>query len=110
MEEINQESYSSIINSNNLISETNQNEILLKEIGSETISSKNFIEKNENEIKEMIEEKHEANNQVNINQINESKDDKDYPIITKLLNLQKLIQKELSTRKICKYFKIIFNI
>ena len=104
MEEENQENLPIIINNSNLIMDINQNEILQKDIGSETISSQKYIEKNENEIKEINEDKHIESTQIKENQITiESNNNKDYRIIKQLLNIQKLIQKELSTRKICKY-------
>ena len=77
--------------------------VLLNEIGSTDISSQNTLEKNKPEIFEIKEEKSENIIQSLDNNINkEIKEIKDYPLITKLSNIQKLVQKELSTRKLCK--------
>ena len=82
------------------ISQDNTNkEILLlsREDEMKSIASQNFIEKNE------IEQKPDYTNELNQNtNNNEIKENKEYPLIEKLLNIQKLIKKELSTRKICK--------
>ena len=51
-----------------------------------------------------IEKKEDNSKELNQNVINnEIKENKQYPLIEKLLNIQKLIKKDLSTRKICKY-------
>jgi hypothetical protein len=91
------------------ISQDNTNkEILLlsREDEMKSIASQNFIEKNEieqKEIKNEIEQKPDYTNELNQNtNNNEIKENKEYPLIEKLLNIQKLIKKELSTRKICK--------
>ena len=110
MEDNNQESISNQFSQQNLNQEySNSNNILLREPGIETISSENYLDKNEIEIKEIKEEVKKED--IPIQEINTSFDQanesKEYPLITKLLNIQKLINKELSTRKICKYKIII---
>lgn len=104
MEDNNQPSASSEFISENLNQENNRsNNLLLNEIGSMDISSQNTLEKNKPEIFEIKEEKSENIIQSLDNNINkEIKEIKDYPLITKLSNIQKLVQKELSTRKLCK--------
>ena len=104
MEDNNQPSVSSEFISENLNQENNRfNNLLLNEIGSMDISSQNTLEKNKPEIFEIKEEKGENMIQSLDNNINkEIKENKDYPLITKLSNIQKLVQKELSTRKLCK--------
>ena len=110
MEDNNQESISNQFSQQNLNREySSSNHILLNEPGTETISSQNYLDKNEVEIKEIKEEEKQENipmQEINpsTNEINERKE---YPLITKLLNIQKIIHKELSTRKICKYKIII---
>ena len=104
MEDNNQPSVSSEFISENLNQENNRsNNLLLNEIGSMDISSQNTIEKNKPEIFEIKEEKAENIIQHLDNNFNkEIKENKDYPLITKLSNIHKLVQKELSTRKLCK--------
>ena len=104
MEDNNQPSISSEFISENLNQENNRfNNLLLNEIGSMDISSQNTLEKNKPEIFEIKEEKEENIIQPLDNNFNkEIKENKDYPLITKLSNIQKLVQKELSTRKLCK--------
>ena len=104
MEDNNQPSVSSEFISENLNQENNRsNNLLLNEIGSMDISSQNTLENNKPEIFEIKEEKAENMIQSLDNNINkEIKENKDYPFITKLSNIQKLVQKELSTRKLCK--------
>lgn len=110
MEDNNQESISNQFSQQNLNQEySNSNNILLNGPGTETISSENYLDKNEIEIKEIKEEVKKED--IPIQEIKPSSDEtnesKEYPLITKLLNIQKLIHKELSTRKICKYKIII---
>ena len=104
MEDNNQPSVSSEFISENLNQENNRsNNLLLNEIGSMDISSQNTLENNKPEIFEIKEEKGENMIQSLDNNINkEIKENKDYPLIIKLSNIQKLVQKELSTRKLCK--------
>ena len=104
MEDNNQPSVSSEFISENLNQENNRsNNLLLNEIGSMDISSQNTLENNKPEIFEIKEEKAENMIQSLDNNINkEIKENKDYPLIIKLSNIQKLVQKELSTRKLCK--------
>ena len=104
MEDNNQPSISSEFISENLNQENNRfNNLLLNEIGSMDLSSQNTLEKNKPEIFEIKEEKDQNIIQSLDNNINkEIKENKDYPLITKLSNIQKLVQKELSTRKLCK--------
>ena len=94
---------SEIISDNNNQENNKSNNVLLDEIGSMNLSSQNTFEKNKAEIFGTKEE-----NTHNIAQSEEksiekeTNQNKDYPLITKLSNIQKLVQKELSTRKICK--------
>ena len=88
-------------------SNTNKQILLLHEDTLKSMTSQNIFEKNENEeirdIKKEIEKK-----EININELNQNinnieiKGKKDYPLIEQLLNIQKLIKKDLSTRKTCK--------
>ena len=91
------------------MSQTNHNmQILLSEDDTlKSITSQNILEKNENEeVKEIhkeLEKKEEKINELNQNiNNNEIKENKENPLIEQLLNIQKLIKKDLSTRKICK--------
>ena len=104
MEDNNQPSVSGESIPENLNQENSRsNNLLLNEIGSMDISSQNTLENNKPEIFEIKEEKGENMIQSLDNNINkEIKENKDYPLITKLSNIQKLVQKELSTRKLCK--------
>ena len=104
MEDNNQPSISSEFISENLNQENNRfNNLLLNEIGSMDILSQNTLENNKPEIFEIKEEKEENIIQPLDNNFNkEIKENKDYPLIIKLSNIQKLVQKELSTRKLCK--------
>ena len=104
MEDNNQPSVSGESIPENLNQENSRsNNLLLNEIGSMDISSQNTLENNKPEIFEIKEEKGENMIQSLDNNINkEIKENKDYPLIIKLSNIQKLVQKELSTRKLCK--------
>ena len=87
------DNYSMTISQDN----TNKEILLSREDEMKSIASQNFIEKNE------IEQKADYTNELSQNtNNNEIKENKEYPLIEKLLNIQKLIKKELSTRKICK--------
>ena len=106
MEDNNLESISNQFSQQNLNQEySNSNHILLNESQTETISSQNYFDKNEININEIKEEQKQEEDiplhdiKSSSNEINEHKE---YPLITKLLNIQKIINKELSTRKICK--------
>ena len=106
MEDNNLESISNQFSQKNLNQEySNSNHILLNEPQTETISSQNYLDNNENNIEEIKEEQKQED--IPVHDINSSPNEinelKEYPLITKLLNIQKIIHKELSTRQICKY-------
>ena len=106
MEDNNLESISNQFSQQNLNQEySNSNHILLNEPQTETISSQNYLDNNENNIEEIKEEQKQED--IPVQDINSSPNEinelKEYPLITKLLNIQKIIHKELSTRQICKY-------
>ena len=106
MEDNNLESISNQFSQQNLNQEySNSNHILLNEPQTETISSQNYLDNNENNIEEIKEEQKQED--IPVHDINSSPNEinelKEYPLITKLLNIQKIIHKELSTRQICKY-------
>jgi len=96
------DNYSMTISQDN----TNKEILLSREDEMKSIASQNFTEKNEieqKEIKNEIEQTPDYTNELSQNtNNNEIKENKEYPLIEKLLNIQKLIKKELSTRKICK--------
>ena len=103
MEDNNQPSVSGESIPENLNQENSRSNNLLLNESSMDILSQNTLENNKPEIFEIKEEKGENMIQSLDNNINkEIKENKDYPLITKLSNIQKLVQKELSTRKLCK--------
>ena len=103
MEDNNQPSVSGESIPENLNQENSRSNNLLLNESSMDILSQNTLENNKPEIFEIKEEKGENMIQSLDNNINkEIKENKDYPLIIKLSNIQKLVQKELSTRKLCK--------
>ena len=77
--------------------EDNNQPTILNEIISENLSKDKS-----NEILDIQEEKDKIEENNIKSEIKKCEENKDNPLIKKLLNIQKLVQKELSTRKICK--------